>query len=56
MINIEKQDHFTHSRESYIIFECLLTRVDDTFYSKADNVVLTYNALINLILDDLSKP
>ena len=31
-ISIESQDVFTHSRESYFIFEGRLTKADDTLY------------------------
>ena len=48
-ISIESQDVFTHPSESYLIFEGLLTKNDDTAYVNADEVVLTNNTIIHLV-------
>ena len=47
-ISIESQDVFTHSGESYFIFEGRLTKADDTAYVNADDVALTNNAIMHL--------
>ena len=47
-INIELQDVFTHSSESYLIFESRLTKADYTAYANADEVALTNNAIMHL--------
>ena len=47
-ISIESQDVFTHSSESYLIFEGRLTKADGTLYANADEAALTNNAIMNL--------
>ena len=47
-INIESQDVFTHSSESYRIFEGRLTKADRTTYVNADYVALMNNAITHL--------
>ena len=47
-INIETQDLFTHTSESYLIVEGRLTKDDGTLYANADNVALTNNAIMHL--------
>ena len=47
-ISIESHDMFTHSRESYLIFEGRLPKADDTDYANADEVALTNNAIMHL--------
>ena len=47
-ISIESQDVFTHSRESYLIFDDRLTKADGTLYVNADEVALTNNAITKL--------
>ena len=47
-IIIESQDIFTHPSESYLIFECRLTKADDTLYVNADEVALTNNAIMHI--------
>ena len=47
-ISIESQDVFTHSSESYLIFEGHLTKSDGTAYVNADVVALTNNAIMHL--------
>ena len=39
---------FTHSSESYLIFEGRLTKADRTLYVNADEVALTNNAIMHL--------
>ena len=43
-ISIESQDVFTHPSESYLIFECFLTKADGTAYANADEVAPMNNA------------
>ena len=52
-ISIESQDVFTHSSESYLIFEVRPTKADDTAYTNADEVALTNNAYC-IFLTELS--
>ena len=40
-ISIESQDVFSHPSESYLIFECRLTKADNTDYANAYEVALT---------------
>ena len=47
-ISIESRDVFTHPRESYLIFEGRLTKVDGTAYVNADEVALTNSAIMHL--------
>ena len=47
-INIESQDIFTHPSESYLIFECRLSKAEGTAYVNADEVDLTNNAIMHL--------
>ena len=47
-ISIESQDVFTHSSESYLIFEGRLTKADGIAYVSADEVGLTNNAIMHL--------
>ena len=47
-ISIESQDIFTHSSESYLIFEGGLTKADGTLYVNADEVALTNNAIMHI--------
>ena len=47
-ISIESQDVFTHPSESYLICEGLLIKADGTPYANADEVALTYNAIMQL--------
>ena len=47
-ITIESQDVFTHPSESYLIFDCRLTKADGTLYANADEIALTNNAIMNL--------
>ena len=42
------QDIFTHSSESYLIFEGRLTKADDSLYVNADEVALTNNTIMHL--------
>ena len=42
------QDVFTHSSESYLIFDGRLTKADGTAYAYADEVALTNNAIMHL--------
>ena len=55
-INIELQDLFTHTAESYIVFEGRLTKTDGTAYANADAVALT-NTMLGLLKysDDFSR-
>ena len=46
-IIIESQDVFTHPSESYSIFECRITKADDTAYANADEVDLTHSAIMH---------
>ena len=46
-ISIESQDVFTHSSESYLIFEGRLTKADGTAYVNEDEVALTNNAIMH---------
>ena len=48
VISIQSQDVFTHSCQSYLIFEGCLTKADGTLYVNADEVALTNNAIMNL--------
>ena len=48
-ISIEPQYIFTHPSESYLIFECHLTKADGTLYVNADEVALTNNATMHLL-------
>ena len=45
---IETQDLFTHPRESFLLIEGRLTKVDGTAYANADNISLTNNAMMHL--------
>ena len=47
-ISIESQDVFTHSSESYLIFEGHLTKAVGTPYANADEVSLMNNAIMHL--------
>ena len=47
-INIPLQDVFTHSSESYLIFEGRLTKADNTAYANADEVARTNNAIMHI--------
>ena len=47
-ISIESQDGFTHSSESYLIFEGRLTKADGTLYANAVEVALANNAVMHL--------
>ena len=47
-ISIESQDVFTHSSESYLIFEGRVTKVDGRPYANADEVALTNNTIMHL--------
>ena len=47
-ISIESQEVFTHSCESYLIFEGRLTKADGAAYVNADEVALTNNAIMHL--------
>src|SRR6218665_314148 len=47
-INIELQDLFSHSLESYLQFEGRLTKTDNTAYVNADAVAVTNNGLMHL--------
>src|SRR6218665_3018950 len=47
-INIELQDLFSHSSESYLQFEGRLTKTNNTAYVIADAVALTNNGLMHL--------
>ena len=46
-ISIESNDVFTHPCESYLIFECSLTKAFGTPYANADEVALTNNAIMH---------
>ena len=50
-ISIESQDVFTHTSESYLIFEGRLTKADGTPYANADEVALTNNAIIHFLVE-----
>src|SRR6218665_2708725 len=47
-INIELQDLFSHSSESYLQFEGRLTKTNNTAYGNADAVALTNKGLMHL--------
>ena len=47
-INIESQDLFKHSSESYLTFDGQLTKADGTAYANVDAVALTNNAIMYL--------
>ena len=47
-ISFELQDVFTHTSESYLIFEGRLTKADGTAYANADEVALTKNAIMHI--------
>jgi hypothetical protein len=47
-INIELQDLFSHTAESYLLFEGRLTKVDNTAYDNADAIAITNNGLMHL--------
>ena len=49
-ISIESQDVFTHPSESYLILEGRLTKADGTAYANADEVALTNNAIMHLLV------
>ena len=49
-ISIDSQDVFTHPSESYLIFEGRLTKADGLPYANADEVALTYNAIMHLFI------
>ena len=46
-ISIESQDVFTHLSVSYLIFECRLTKADNTAYANENEVTLTNNAIMD---------
>ena len=48
IINIELQDLFTHSSESYLIFKRRLLKNDDAPYANADAAALTNNGIMYL--------
>ena len=45
---LNRKDVFTHTSESYLIFEDRLTKADNTAYVNADEVALTNSAIIHL--------
>ena len=47
-ISIESQDMFTYPCESYLIFEGRPTKAAGIAYANADEVALTYNAIMHL--------
>ena len=47
-ISIESQDVLAQPSESYLIFECRLTKADNTAYANADEVTLTNDAIMHL--------
>lgn len=48
-INIEDQDLFSHSSESYLLFQDRLTKGDETAYANADEVAIAKNGLMHLL-------
>jgi len=48
-LNIETQDWFTHTAESYLVFDGKLVKAaDDTEYANAGVITLTNNAMMHL--------
>ena len=50
-ISIESQDMIAHPSESYLIFEGRLTKAYGTADANADEVALTNNAIMHLLVE-----
>ena len=50
-ISTESQEVFTQPRGRYLIYQDRPTKDDDTAYANADEVALTNNAIIHLLVE-----